>query len=237
MLLIAPIFASRSVPMMLRTALLVVLVILLQPVVYDAQAVPPALTASALVTETLVGFALGLGAALFIGAAEAAGDFMAVQTGLSGAAALDPLTQHSVPVLGQFTGLFAVALLLAVDGHLVMIDSLGVSFSAIPPGAAIDVSSGLSAMISLGSMLFLLGVRFAAPVIAVVLVANAALAVLGRAAPQLNLLSVAFPVQIGVGLMALAATIPLFGTIFAGWSGEYDAMVSRVVDAMRFGGR
>ena len=55
------------------------------------------------------------------------------------------------------------------------------------------------------SMLFGLGLQFAAPVVAAVLVANTALAILSRAAPQLNVLSVAFPIQIGIGLVALAA--------------------------------
>jgi flagellar biosynthesis protein FliR len=162
---------------------------------------------------------------------------MAVQMGLSGAASLDPLTQHSVPVLGQFASLFAVTLLLAMDGHLVMIDSMAASLSFLPPGAPIDVEAGLRTLVGLGSTLFLLGLRFAAPVIAVVLIANAALAVLGRAAPQLNILAVAFPVQIGVGLLALSASVPLFATFFAGWTGEYDSIVVRLLSAMQPGGR
>lgn len=237
MLLIAPVFASRTVPMMLRTSLLVLLVILLQPVVFAATSGSPSLTAAALLTETLTGFAIGFGAALFIGAAEAAGDFMAVQMGLSGAASLDPLTQHSVPVLGQFTSLFAITMLLATDGHLVMIAALMDSFTVIPVGAPVDAAAGIGALISMGTLLFSLGLQFAAPVVAVVLIVNAALAVLGRAAPQLNVLAVAFPVQIGVGLLALAATVPLFGAVFLGWRGEYDAAVLRVLDAMRIGAR
>jgi flagellar biosynthesis protein FliR len=237
MILIAPVFSSRTVPMMVRTALLVVLVVVLQPVALAAPGTGAALTPGALLSETLIGFAMGLGAAVFVGAAEAAGDLLAVQMGLSGAASLDPLTMHSVPVLGQFTSLLAVALLLAMDGHLLMIDSVAASFRYLPVGAPIDVQGGLSAMISLGSTLFLLGLRFAAPVLGVVLIANASLAVLGRAAPQLNILSVAFPVQIGVGLVALSAAVPLVSTFFAGWGGEYDGVLTRVFDAMQPGGR
>jgi len=237
MLLIAPIFASRTVPMMLRTSLLVLLVILLHPIALATSSGSPSLTPAALLAETVTGFAIGFGAALFIGAAEAAGDFMAVQMGLSGAASLDPLTQHSVPVLGQFTSLFAVTMLLATDGHLVMIAALTDSFAAVPVAGTVDVAGGIGALVSMGTLLFTLGLQFAAPVVAVVLIVNAALAVLGRAAPQLNVLAVAFPVQIGVGLLALAATVPLFGAVFIGWSGEYDAVVVRVLDAMRIGAR
>lgn len=236
-MMIAPVFASRTLPLMLRAAFLVVLVILLQPVAYTAPESAPALTVGAFVTETLIGFAIGFGAAIFVGAAEAAGDFMAVQMGLSGAASLDPMTELSVPVLGQFTALFAVTLLLAVDGHLLMIDSLAASMDLLPVGTPIEAEAGLAAMVAQGSALFMLGLRFAAPVVAVVLVANAALAVLGRAAPQLNILAVAFPVQIGVGLLALAASVPLFATFFTGWSGEYDSTLVRLFSAMQPGGR
>ena len=162
---------------------------------------------------------------------------MAVQMGLSGAASLDPMTELSVPVLGQFTALFAVTLLLAVDGHLIMIDSLAASMSLLPIGTPIEVEAGLAAMVAQGSSLFMLGLRFAAPVVAVVLIANAALAVLGRAAPQLNNLAVAFPLQIGVGLLALAASVPLLATFFAGWAGEYDGTLVRLFSAMQPGGR
>lgn len=236
-LLIAPVFSSRTVPLMLRSALLVLLVVLVHPIAMVAPGVEPVLTPGSLIGETLIGFAIGLGAALFVGAAEAAGDLLAVQMGLSGAASLNPLTQHSVPVLGQFTSLFAVTLLLAMDGHLIMIDSLAASLRYLPAGAPIDVQAGLGAMVSLGSTLFLFGLRFAGPVIAVVLIANAALAVLGRAAPQLNILAVAFPIQIGVGLLALAASVPLMATFFNGFAGEYDGLLTRLLGSMHPGGR
>jgi flagellar biosynthesis protein FliR len=236
-LLIAPVFASRTVPMMLRTAILVLLVVLIHPVALAVPGAEPVLTPGTVIAETLIGFAIGLGAALFVGAAEAAGDLLAVQMGLSGAASLDPLTNHSVPVLGQFASLFAVALLLAVDAHLIMVDSIAASLRYLPPGTPIDVQAGLGAMASLGSTLFLLGLRFAGPVVAVVLIANAALAVLGRAAPQLNVLQVAFPVQIGVGLLALTASIPLIATFFNGWAGEYDGLLTRLFGALHGGAR
>jgi flagellar biosynthesis protein FliR len=233
LLLIAPMFAARTVPMAVRTALLLVLTILLQPVAFGAVEGTPALTPYTLLSETLIGFTIGLGAALFVGAAEAAGDLLAVQMGLSGAASLDPLTSVSVPVLGQFANLFAITLMLALDAHLIMIDSVAASFAYIPAGAGVDAPAGFFALASMGSTLFMLGLRFAAPVVATVLIANVALAVLGRAAPQLNILSVAFPLQIGVGLFAFAASIPLIATFFGGWPGEYDALLTRLLGTMR----
>jgi flagellar biosynthetic protein FliR len=99
----------------------------------------------------------------------------------------------------------------------------------------VQVGDGLQALLALGGTLFVLGLRFAAPVIAAVLVANAALAVLGRAAPALNILSLAFPIQIGIGLFALAASLPLIATFFTSWDGAYDSLLTTVLGALRAG--
>lgn len=235
MMLIAPVFTSRTIPMMVRAALLVLLSWLMHPVAMANVGVPVLTPATAL-SESLVGFAIGFGAALLVGAAEAMGDLLAVQTGLSGAAALDPLTNHSVPVLGQFANLFAVALLLSVNAHIVMLEAIAATLEMIPVGSAIEMQAGVGAMIAIASDLFYFGLRFAAPVIAVVLIANVAMAVLGRVAPQLNILAVAFPMQIGLGLFTFATVIPLIATFFTDWTTPYGSMLNQVMDAFTSGG-
>ena len=163
-----------------------------------------------------------------MGAAEAAGDVMAVQMGLSGAALLDPLDTTQTPALGTFTRLFATTLLLSLNFHAVMLGALADSAARFPVGAPVSLEGGALAVLQLGGTLFVLGVRFAAPVITAVLIANVALAVLGRAAPQLNVLTVAFPLQITVGLFALLAALPAMARFFEGWSGTYDGMMTHV---------
>ena len=231
LLLVAPVFSARPIPMTVRTGLLLLLTMLLTPAaLVDARAA--AITPAAVLGETLVGFAIGLGAAIIVGAAEAAGDLMAIQIGLSGASIFDPLNAAQTPVLGQFAQLFAITLLLVLDAHLVMLDALAESARAVPVGSALDLQAGVGAMTSLLGTLFALGLRFAAPVIAAVLIGNVALAVLSRAAPQLNVLSVAFPLQIGIGLVALAASLGMIATFFTGWTTTYEGMLSHVFGAM-----
>lgn len=238
LVLVAPVFSARTVPLRVRTMLVILLSLLLRPAALaDAPAQGLAVTPGAVLGEVLAGLAIGLGAALFVGAAELAGDLAAIHAGLSGAALLDPLTRTSIPALGQLTQLFAVALLLAADGHLLMLRALGESLAALPPGSAMDLRGGAGAMVALGSGLFSAGLRFAGPVVAAVLVANAALALLGRAAPQLNVLSVAFPVQIAVGLFALAAALPYLAPAFTGWGEGYGEMTAAVFTALGGGGR
>ena len=229
LVLVAPVFSARMVPATVKAGLVILITLLLAPAARTHVAGIPVLTASTALSETMIGFAIGLGAALLVGAAEAAGELMAIQIGLSGAALFDPLNSHQVPALGQLMQMFALALLLSLDLHLVMIDAVAASARVLPIGGAVEIASGAGAMIQLGGSLFMLGLRFAAPVVAAVLVANVALAVLSRAAPQLNVLSVAFPVQIGLGLLALFASLPLIATFFTDWASTYDGMVGGVL--------
>jgi flagellar biosynthetic protein FliR len=237
LLLVAPLFSARTIPGTIRTAVLILLAVLLAPAAYTAvqRAGEPgavALTPVTFLSETLIGFALGLGAALLVGAVETAGDLMTTTMGLSGASLLDPLNGASSTVLAQFCQMFAVTVLLAVDGHLVMLDALAESLRAIPVGTGVDVPAALAAMVSGGAQLFVLGLRFAAPVIATAMIGNVALAVLTRAAPQLNVLTVAFPLQIGVGLAAMVAALGFIATWMTGWTGHYAGMLESTFGAM-----
>lgn len=232
LIMIAPVFSTKAVPVKVRTVVILLLTALLQPLALAHTGAAPAITPATFVGETLVGFALGLGAAILVGAADTAGEFLAMQIGLSGAAILNPLSNEQGPALGMLMNMFAVALLLSLDAHLVMLDALAASVREVPVGAPLDLRAGMGAMVSTGTALFSLGLRFAAPVIAAVLIGNVALAVLGRAAPQLNILGVAFPVQIAIGLFTLAASLPFIATWFTGWQSAYTTMLSHVMGAL-----
>ncbi|HXT19081.1 MAG TPA: flagellar biosynthetic protein FliR [Gemmatimonadaceae bacterium] len=231
---IAPVFSTKTVPVMLRAGITILLTVLLQPIALASATGIPRITPETFMAEMLIGFALGLGAALLVGAASVAGDLIGTQIGLSGAAILDPINNTSENVLGSFGNLFAITMMLAVDGHLVMIDAVARSAHLIPVGSGAH-ALGLLSMVRGASVLFSLGLQFAAPVIAAVLVANTALAILSRAAPALNLLSVAFPIQIGIGLFALAASIPFIGAFYHGWSGVYNNALDHVFSALMRG--
>jgi flagellar biosynthesis protein FliR len=236
LVLVAPVFSARPVPMMVKSGLVVLLAVLLVPVAQSHMNALPQLTPSAIVGEALVGFALGLGAALLIGAAEMAGELLSIQIGLSGASIFDPLSQQQSTALGQFVHLLALALVLSLDGHLVMLDALAKSAERLPVGLPVDVTNGARGLAALGGHVFALGLQFASPVVAVVLVANVALAVLSRAAPQLQILQLAFPVQILVGLGTLVASLPFIANWFLRWEAAYDGMLTQAMTSFTLPG-
>lgn len=235
LMLIAPIFSATTIPAHLRAALGVLLTALLVPLALAAGPAP-ALSAAAFVAEAMVGFVIGFGAAVLIGAADVAGDVLAMQTGLSSANTLDPFTKFGAPTLGQFFQLFVVTLVVALGGHLLMLRALAMSFDFAPLGVQLDWTEGLAAMVRTGSLLFALGLRFAAPVLGAVLIANVALGVLSRAAPKMNMLAVAFPLQIGLGLLVLGTSIPLIAAFYVGFEDQYGTLLVRLLDAFGVGG-
>jgi flagellar biosynthetic protein FliR len=235
MMLVAPVFSAKTVPVSLRTGVLVVLTLLLAPAAHAAATshAPngPQIAPSTFLTETLVGFAIGFGAAVLVGAMETAGDLMSTSIGLSGASLLDPLNGASSTALAQLGQMFAVTVLLAVNGHLVMLDALAESARALPVGGGVDVHAGLGALLSQATTLFVLGLRFAAPVIAASMIGNVALAVLARVAPQVNALTVAFPIQIALGMFALVASLAFVASWLTGWGSNLAATLESTFHA------
>jgi flagellar biosynthesis protein FliR len=232
LILIAPVFSSKAVPMKLRTAAMIVFAVVLVPVARGNAHTLPLLTPLTLISETVIGFGLGLGTAIVIAAASAAGDMMSVQMGLAGASVLDPMTSIQVPVLGQFMTAVVTLLLLSSGGHLLMIESLGTSLDVMPLGVVPDLAAGMLAMSKLGGQLMSLGVMFAAPVMAATMLANVSLAILTRAAPQLQIITVAFPLQIVTGLFTLAAAISLTSVWYTGWAAYHDGLLNRILGPM-----
>ena len=237
LVLIAPIFSSRAVPMKLRTAIVVIFSAILVPVARAHAQVAPEITPLTFLSESVIGFGLGLGTAVVIAAASAAGDMMSVQMGLAGASVLDPMTSIQVPVLGQFMTAFVTLLLFSSGGHLVMLQGLGESLHAMPVASIPDISAGALAMAKMGGQLMSLGVMFSAPVMAATMLANVALAILTRAAPQLQIITVAFPLQIVTGLFTLAAALSLTAVWFTGWPSFHDGLLDRLLGPMMHGVR
>lgn len=230
LMMVAPVFSARIIPWRARTGILVVLTVALFPVAKESTAAGAVVDASTLLTEILIGITLGLGAAVFVGAAESAGDMLAVQMGLSGANVLDPMAGTQMPVLGQFLGLFVVALLLAVGGHLIILQALAASLQFLPPGQVLDFEGGPTALAQIGGAQFVLGLRFAAPVVAAMMIGNAALGAMAKTVPQLNILMMAFPLQIGIGLVTLGLTLPLIATYFGSWPDSFQNLVGGILD-------
>lgn len=234
LMLVAPLFSSRTIPAAVRASVAILLALLIWPLVPPvADAVVPG--PGLVVAELVIGIGIGLGSAVLLGGAELAGEILAIQTGLSGASTLDPLTGVGTGVLSQLLGLFTLLLLLVTGGHLVLIEVLAESYLTLPLGALSSIPLGIEQLVGTFGLLFRTGLSFAAPIIAAVSVGYVALGILARTAPQLNMLAVAFPLQIGLGLLVLATVLPMAATFYASWPQHVAGLASRFFAALAGG--
>jgi flagellar biosynthetic protein FliR len=206
----APVTGNQQFPLTAKIGLAVLLTVLVAPTLPAPPAVSPdsAYGILLLAREILLGVGMGLAMRVVFAAVQMAGDIIGLQMGLGFAQFYDPQSSAQVPVIGQFLGLLATLAFLSVNGHLLLIATLVESFRQVPPEATLTLASGAMALVQWGGMIIQAAVQLSLPLIAALLITNAALAVLTRASPQLNIFAIGFPVTLGVGFIALLLVLP-----------------------------
>lgn len=217
LLSVAPIFGSRAIPTSVKVLTAFVITIVLAPVIPQGPDISPASAEGLLIVsqQVIIGLAMGMAVRMIFSAMEMAGHIAGLQMGLGFATFFDPQNGTQVPLMGQFISIFATLLFLAFNGHLMIISALAESFYTLPIGLQMADASFKGLAVA-GGMIFAWGVQLALPVMAALMLVNVALGVLTRAAPQLNIFAVGFPLTLGVGFIILALSIPYFAPVFGG---------------------
>lgn len=212
----SPVFGARGVPATVKIGLSLALTVMVAPVLPAMPDVPPASAAGLfiLADQLMIGFAMGLAIRIVFSAVEMAGHIMGLQMGLGFATFFDPQNSAQIPIMGQFLGLVAILLFLAVNGHLMVISVLADSFRVLPVGLYPLASGGWKTVALWGGEIFRSGVLISIPVVAALLMTNIALAVLNRAAPQLNIFVVGFPLTLAIGFIVISLALGHFLPVF-----------------------
>lgn len=202
LLMSMPIIGTQLVPTRIRLYLALALTVVLVPGLPAAPAVEGiSLQALVLVAqELLIGVMLGFALQLFFQAFVVAGLIIATQMGLGFASTVDPANGISTAVVGQFLTMLVTLLFLAMNGHLVVIEVLTESFVTLPIGGGFLVGHYWEVAGKLGWVLGA-GLLLVLPAITALLVVNLAFGVMTRAAPQLNIFSIGFPLTLVIGLV------------------------------------
>lgn len=205
----APFFGARGIPASTKIGFAFLLTVMVAPVLPPMPAVSPASAHGLFILgqQLMIGFAMGLALRVIFTAVEMAGNIVGLQMGLGFATFFDPQNSAQIPVMGQFLGLIAMLLFLAINGHLMVISALVESFHVLPIGLPPLASQGWMTLALWGGEIFHGGVLIALPAIAVLMMTNLALAILTRAAPQLNIFAVGFPLTLAVGFIVLALSM------------------------------
>jgi flagellar biosynthetic protein FliR len=164
----------------------------------------------ALLVQVLVGFTLGMFTLLLVNALQAAGSFVDLFAGFSLSQIYDPLGGQQSAVFGRFYQLLAVTLLFTTDAYLILVNGFFRSFEVIPAGGLSTKTIATLLTQNLGQFL-IAAIEIAGPVIACLFLAEITLGLLARAAPNLNVFSLAFPLRVIIALIVVAIAIPVVG--------------------------
>lgn len=215
-LMVAPVFGARTVPARARLVIAASLTVLLGPMI-DSPAAVELFSGEGfvvLVQQMIIGVALGFAVQIIFDAVVMGGQLLANSMGLSFAMNVDPLHGTSTPVLGQFYMIIVTLTFLALNGHLLLIESLLQSFTLLPIGTAGLGSNGLWMLVNFGSTLFSGALMIALPGLAAMLIVNFGFGVMSRAAPTLNLFAVGFPAALALGLIIIMLGLPAVQSSF-----------------------
>lgn len=206
----APFWGHRAMNAQVRIVLALVLALVLTPGLLSHLPAPPMdATGLTLVLagELAIGCLLGLVAKIVFSALENAAQVLGFQMGLSLASTIDPATQAQTAALGIIAQMFGLMVLLGANGHHLMLVATIRSYNFIGEGAFAMTSSMAEALLRLSAYALTAGVALAAPAIVVMVTVEFVLAVAGRAAPQLQIMILGFPIKIAVGLWLIGASL------------------------------
>jgi flagellar biosynthetic protein FliR len=240
MMLTAPVFSHRSVPVRLRVGMTIGFAALLLLILGDT-AVPQVTSLWALVAlalkELVVGLVLGLVFAIVFLGVRLAGSIVGYQIGFAMVNVVDPNSDTPASILGEYWFLIATLVFLTINGHHVIVAGLFDSFRLIPLGTATIPNNVGEWFIKYSSYAFVLAVKFAAPVIITVFLAEVAMGVIARTMPQMNIFIVGFPLKIMTGLFLMGLSLPVFAYVLQKVTASLDNEMAYLMHIFTSGGK
>ena len=209
----APPFSNPGMNTRVRLMLGLAITLALTPALPPMPPVAPASGMGLLILaqQMLIGFAIGFTLRRVFNAVDMAGTMIGYQMGLGFATSYDPQNASQTPVVAEFIGVLALLVFLAMNGHLMVLMTLAQSFTLIPVGVGKLAAASWLNIANAGTVIFVSGVFLALPVLIALLITNIALGILGRVAPQLNLMAIGFPITLILGFAALLVSFSYLG--------------------------
>lgn len=239
---LAPFLGGRAAPRTVKIAVALALTTLVAPALWVAAPAPselgPATFAALIVKEVLVGLTLGFVTALVFEAVRIAGQIIDAVRGQTMANVMVPQLPERVSVTADYLYLLAVALFFAFGGHLLFLEALARSYVVFPVtqfpaltasglgGLALELTRLFAETIAFGALL-------AFPVVAAILLADLVLALLNRAAPQVNVFFLGMPLKAALGTAVVLLGLGVFTDTFAAAAVEGVDAVLHVTNAWR----
>lgn len=204
-MMVIPFVGTQLVPARVRLGLALMITILIVPLIPPVPQVE-AFSADAVVItlqQILIGVGMGFALTALFQLFVVAGQMIAMQMGLGFASMVDPANGINVPVLAQIYTITITLLYLAMNGHLVAFEVFIESFHTLPIGLEGLGQVGVWDLAHRISWVFVSAVLLALPAVTAVLIVTISFGVMTRAAPQMNIFALGFPIGLIFGLFSI----------------------------------
>lgn len=209
MMLAAPIFSSSILPPQFKALLTVAISLAVFPVAAAHVSVPVSLASAVggLVGELAIGLLIGLGLTVVVSGVQIAGQVVSQQAGLALGDVFNPMLESSVTVVSEIYFVVAMLIFLAAGGDHALIRCVLDSFTSLPPLAWRATEGWASLLVDLMTLSFTIAIRVGGPTMLALLLAFLTLGFISRTLPQLNLLTVGFPVKSALAILVMAMSL------------------------------
>jgi flagellar biosynthesis protein FliR len=220
MLQIAPVISSQGIPYSVRAGLAFFTATLILPILTSSGYPQPESIAHLILllfSEITIGLIIGFYLVIIFMLFELSAQMFSMQMGFAAAEMFDPLTNSESPLIGQFLNLGAFFIfiqsfglqklfLIGVEGSFLHLNANTFLFSPEPLAYTM-----LYALSQTFGQAFLI----ALPIMGSLFMLSISMGLMAKAAPQMNLLMVGFPLQISLGLFVLMMSIPVLFNYFS----------------------
>lgn len=231
-LFLFPFFGSKMFPPLVKAGLAFAMALVLFPIVPVTPEVFPQNSVDVLIvifSEFFIGMALGLTVNMFIAAVQLAGQLVGVQMGFTIINVLDPQSGENMSVMDEIGYWVVLLVFLALNGHHVLLAALVDSFTIVKSGFIHFQPALLNQLLSLAADIFVLGVKIGAPAVAALLFTSAAFGVAAKFVPQMNILIVAFPLKIVIGLFFFGISLQIIAMLTPGFVRDLKSLFTTML--------
>jgi flagellar biosynthesis protein FliR len=221
MLMLMPIFGSASIPVQFKAGLALIICFILFPFIQQhATVAMPATTGLfvyRIILEVFVGITIGFVANLLFSAIQFAGYLIDALTGFSFVELVDPFSDTSVTVFGQFNVLIFTIVFFLINGHYFMLLAIQKSFEVIPLlGVGVPMGKLAAFLTQQTGQVFVIAFKMSAPIFVTLMITQVSLGVVARTVPQINVFFVGIPLNIAVAFGTAIIVLPGLVTLFKG---------------------
>lgn len=197
-----PIFDTSWLPGQIKASLALIMALALWPALsIPGVAMPahPFAIVLLLASEVVLGLVLGFSVRCFFAGIQSGGEILAMQMGFSMITLSDPLSGNNTGLIAHFLYMVATLVFLSLNGHLVMLQAFAYSFKVMPAGGMVLGEGIMRQLIEMVGMIFVFAIRVAAPVMVVLMMCEVGLGLMNRAAQQIPVMEIGFPLKISIG--------------------------------------